>query len=71
MDKPVDRRVIQVEKEIVQNCLAFYWRCRCCMKLGWSKRPVDKCEHYSDCKEFVYKKLKKHFKDVITLEKGL
>lgn len=67
MERPLD---IKVEKEIIQNCLAYYWRCRCCIKLGWSKRPVDKCEHYGDCKEFVYKKLKKHFTRVIDRERS-
>lgn len=61
---------IQVETAIIQDSLAYYWRCRCCIHLGWSKRPVDKCEHYADCKEFVYKKLKKHFTRVIDRERG-
>ena len=69
MEKPTD---IEVEKAIIKDCLAYYWRCKCCIHLRFSLFPNWKCKHYEECGDYVYKKLKEHFKIVLDREsKGL
>ena len=66
MEKPRD---IEIDKAIIQNCLGYFWRCKCCIHLGWTKLAFSKCSHYQNCKEFVYEKLKTHYARVLSREK--
>lgn len=67
IEKPTD---VNIEREIIRDCLAWFWSCKCCIKLRFSSRPNQYCKHYDECGDFVYSKLKEHFKRVIDRERA-